>query len=257
MKRFSFPISWFTLFIVLLFIILGCDKPNTYIAKIMNGETISVGSPVYLDGQPIAEVINVDTHKGETFAKFKLTNDKYAELLLVGTIRTPKKDKIYLSTKSVKPDASPLLNNSIINIQNQIEFISQKWATKWNVIAILFVLFFIVALTFILKNIIRFFILACCLVLALFTAYFLHPTGIPYVEKLYQYLPRSESNETTIQTTESETLTEKLENEFEKRLKTIVRGAPNPKYISFALITIVSFLIYSILFNAAMPRKPS
>jgi len=253
MKKPAF-ILFLSLFVTLA-ITLGCKEPTTYFVKIMDEEAISQGSAVYLDNQPIATVIDIISYEGETVAKIKLTNDKYSERMIVGTVRTPKKNSIYLTTSNVKPDALPLLKDSIITLQNQIEFISQTWATRWNVIAVIGALVVLAILVLIFKNLFRLFVLALCIVLALFTAYFLYPYGVPYVEKMYGYFPDNGFSKTTVQAIDKRSESEGALDKFAEKMKVIVRGAPNPKYISFALFFIISLIIYSIILNAAIPAK--
>jgi hypothetical protein len=241
--------------LVVLAITLGCKERRSYFVKLMDEESIFQGSTVYLDNQPIATVVDIMNYEGETVAKIQLTNDKYSERMLTGTLRTAKKNSVYLTTSNVKPDALPLLEDSIIFPQNQIEFITHKWATRWNVIGIIGALVVLAILIFILKNLLRFFVLAVCIVLALFTAYYLYPYGVPYVEKIYKYLPDNGFSKTTVQTIDKQTNSEEALDKFAEKMKIIIKGAPNPKYISFALLFIISLIIYSIILNIAIPPK--
>ena len=69
--------------IILLMLITatGCKK-DTYLVRLMEGESIGQGTRVHLDNQPIGKVIDIIKYEGEGVAKFELLDNKYADRLL-------------------------------------------------------------------------------------------------------------------------------------------------------------------------------
>ena len=248
-------ISLLLLICILLILAAGCGKPKIYYVTLIKGERVAKGSDVYLDNQPFATVKDLITKEGAQLAIIQLKKGAYAKKLRIGTFREHRRGTIYLTTAFVKPESSVLLAESVIPVQTEIDHYIKKYSRSLTLKLVAIIGLIMVFSVYIFKHILHFLMLFMALAFALATAYILYPMGEPYVETLYKHLPTTLVGDASHDSFDSHKDGMKSAEGVASKLKVLLHQRPNPEYVSFALIALLSFVAYSILLRAAIPRK--
>lgn len=228
---------WFLLVAGSALLHSGCGKQSLELTTLVSEkEGVEAGTVVYLDGQKVGQVTEIEELGSGEALKAHLSvelSDLTRERLMVGLTAEKLPDGIQLNSSAIEEGASALRDGDRVPFKSKVEKLVDQISSGKTITVILLGTVVIVVLVFLVKSLFRGVVLILALVLAGGTTVLAHPYAAPFVEDFYEHVGEGVGED------EGATLVER----------------PDPKIASILLTGVASFLFWSILLGVALRKS--
>jgi len=244
---------------VLLFLALimlnGCQQEAEYFVELRDtergsqhdGESIlKSGDPVFIDEVVAGRIKRIESNSLGQVALIRIKK-KYAEQAMrTGIVRDPTAGRIELTTAGIT-NAAPLLSEgSMIPATNELEFAVLKYSNRQTFLAVGIAMLGILTFAWLFKMFFSAVLIAISLGLSGGVAWLSHPLAVPFVESAYTMLSEQQAQSSPI-----EPPTAVIDGVAARGVE-ILSSRPDPKYVAFASIFLLAFVIVSIIMGYAL-----